>query len=192
MKIQPRKQKLIDTAYRLFNQYGYHATGIDRILLESGVSKATLYKYYRSKEELILAVLAQRHAQLEALIRERMEAAQDDAQPALAIFDSLDEWFRAKDFYGCNFIHASAEYTQVGDAIHQYVARHKESIRKLIEQHLNVPDRKARLRLSRELMLLVDGAIVAAHARGERKAAVTAKRVAECLLSAQQGSGSGQ
>ena len=55
-----RRDHLIDTAIRLFNENGYHATGIDKILAESGVAKMTLYKHFKSKDELILAALARR------------------------------------------------------------------------------------------------------------------------------------
>ncbi len=182
MKRQPRKQLLIDTAYRLFNRFGYHATGIDRIMAESGVSKTTLYKYYRTKDELILAVLQQRHRQLETRLQEQMEEAGDDPQPALAVFDVLDEWFHSSSFHGCNFINASAEYTQPGDSIHDFVRQHKERVRELIELHLRIPQRKTRRRLADEIALLVDGAIVAAHTRGDKAAAGTARKMAERLV----------
>lgn len=182
MSRQNRKQLLIDTAYRLFNRDGYHATGIDRIMAESGVSKTTLYKYYRSKEALILAVLEQRHSELEAKIRARMEAATDTPQPALAVFEVLAEWFGSESFHGCNFINASAEYTRPGEPIHDFVAQHKERVRALIGEYLRIPGRKERNRMAADIALLVDGAIVAAHTRGDRKAATTARRIAEVLL----------
>lgn len=182
MSRQSRKQLLLDTAYRLFNREGYHATGIDRIMAESGVSKATLYKYYRSKEALILAVLKQRHSELEATIQARMIAAADTPQPALVIFDVLEEWFRSTGFHGCNFINASAEYSRPGEPIHDFVAQHKERLRELIGEHLRIPQWRKRARLAREIALLVDGAIVAAHTRGDRKAAATGRRIAEVLL----------
>ncbi|WP_461519559.1 TetR/AcrR family transcriptional regulator, partial [Porticoccus sp.] len=109
--MQPRRQHLIDTAHRLFNEHGYHATGIDWILAESGVSKATLYKHFRSKEELILAVLQQRHAYFMTLLEEAVaKARKNGQQPVLVIFDVLDAWFESEGFFGCNFIKASAEY----------------------------------------------------------------------------------
>ncbi len=52
-----RREELVQTAVRLFRKNGYHATGIDRILAEAGVAKMTLYKHFRSKDELILGAL---------------------------------------------------------------------------------------------------------------------------------------
>lgn len=179
---QPRKQHLIDTAYRLFNEHGYHATGIDLVLAESGVSKATLYKYFRSKEELILAVLQQRHEQQIALIQRTMEQARENGEPpTLAIFDALDSWFRSEAFFGCNFINASAEYTQDDDAIHQLAARHKARVQQLIEDNLGALG-EDKAPLAAQLSLLVDGAIVYAHTRGDKNAAKLAKKMAARLL----------
>jgi AcrR family transcriptional regulator len=51
----PPREHIINTAIELFLKYGYHATGVDRIISEAGVSKKTLYTHFRSKEELLIA-----------------------------------------------------------------------------------------------------------------------------------------
>lgn len=181
--MQPRKQHLLDTAYRLFNRYGYHATGIDRILAESGVSKATLYKHFRSKEALIIAVLEQRHRQMLASMRSALEAAQGREDSAvLAIFDMLEQWFNTREFFGCNFIHASAEYAQQNAAIQALVEQHKNQVQQLILEYLPPGGKKAREKLAGEIALLMDGAIVQAQTRGDKKAAALAKTIASNLL----------
>lgn len=182
--MQPRKQHLLDTAYRLFNEHGYHATGIDRILAESGVSKATLYKYFRTKDDLILAVLQQRHDQVTQAIGRAIERARERGEsPPLAIFDVLDGWFRSDVFFGCNFINASAEYAEKGHAIYTLAAEHKAAMQDLIEHSLvEVPGRQKRSLMAEQLALLVDGAIVRAHTCGDRDAALLAKKIATQLL----------
>lgn len=91
MAQQPRKQHLLDVAHQLFNKHGYHATGIDWILAELGVSKATLYKYFRSKEALILAVLQQRHEHFVESIKVQISSAKKkEEHPVLAIFNALE------------------------------------------------------------------------------------------------------
>lgn len=180
---QPRKQHLIDTAFRLFNQYGYHATGIDWILQESGVSKATLYKHFRSKDELIMAVLQQRDEKLKVHIQTYIAQTKNAGdEPALAIFDALHDWFRSTDFFGCNFIKASGEFSQAGEAIHDYAAEHKEGVRQTIEDQLGTGNKKTRAKLSRQLALLVEGAIVRACVCGDIEAAKSAKSIAATLL----------
>lgn len=181
--MQSRKQQLLDTAYQLFNKHGYHATGIDRILAQSGVSKATLYKYFRTKEELILAVLQRRHDQLiETMILAMGQADERGESPPLAIFDVLDRWFRSEVFFGCNFINASAEYAEADNPIYVYAAYHKATIQQLLEQNLKAYGKRRRNTLAAQLALLIDGAIVRAHTRGERGAAVLAKAMAAQLL----------
>jgi AcrR family transcriptional regulator len=181
--MQSRKQHLIDTAYRLFNQFGYHATGIDRILAESGVSKATLYKYFRSKDELILTVLEQRHMQLMQHMKEKMaEALEQGEDIMLVMFDILDEWFHTGEFFGCNFIHASAEFAQENERIQLLAASHKNAVYRLILDSLTTDNKKADAKLAAQLLLLMDGAIVQAHTRGDRNAARLAREMAAELL----------
>lgn len=175
-----RRQHLIDTAFRLFNEHGYHATGIDWILAESGVSKATLYKYFPSKDDLILEVLRQRHeALLENSRKKMIEAQERGDEPVLAMFDVLQDWFKSPDFYGCNFIKAGAEYIQATDEIHRYAAQHKARMQKLIESFISAENAAT---LARQFALLIDGAIVSAHTHGDPKASTVAKAMALTLL----------
>ncbi|KEA63178.1 Transcriptional regulator, TetR family [Marinobacterium lacunae] len=177
----PRKQHLLDTAFRLFNERGYHATGIDLILAESGVSKATLYKHFASKEALILAVLEQRHRQL----MESLEASlARDPSPAgvLVIFDLLATWFKSVDFFGCNFIRASGEYSAHEDSIHRFAAAHKTRMADVLEHHLKPHCGGASAKLASDLMLLIDGAIVAAQMLEDKEAAARAKEIARFML----------
>ena len=185
-----RKDHLLDTAQRLFNANGYHATGIDRILSESGVSKATLYKYFRSKEALIMEVLRRRHHSFDTWLREFVDARSSSkyrGEPAgamLAVFDGLDRWFRSENFCGCNFINASAEYGDRDDPIHELVKQHKSDLRDYLKSLLKRGGFSRARELSQQLMLLVDGAIVNAHTQNNPKAAREARQAAKCLLSA--------
>ena len=201
--MQPRKQHLIETALTLFNQYGYHATGIDLILAESGVSKATLYKHFRSKEALILAALQLRHEQvitrLQATIdnntktqlkhdltdQKTMNNASTnaatnkaDSEKLLDIFDDLNDWFNSETFFGCNFINVSAEYADPNHPINLFAAKHKQAIvdvigAQLAEQESHKAD---------QIGLLIEGAIVMAHTRGIKQSALLAKEMARQLI----------
>jgi len=176
---QPRRQHLIDTALILFNEKGYHATGIDLILAQSKVSKATLYKHFCSKDELILAALQQRHEQILTTFTERVDAAgRADFLGVLALFDALHEWFNSEHFYGCNFINASAEYTNLTDPIHQLAAQHKQAIVDLIASQLPTELQHN----ADQIGLLAEGAIVMAHTRGRKNAALMAQKMALLLL----------
>ncbi|GGB82944.1 TetR family transcriptional regulator [Marinobacterium zhoushanense] len=177
----PRKQHLIDTAFRLFNERGYHATGIDLILAEAGVSKATLYKHFASKEALILAVLEQRHRQLLEALQQQLDS---DPRPqgVLAVFDMLDSWFQTVEFFGCNFIRASGEYSAPEDTIHRFAGAHKTKMGRLLEMHLRPHCPEQSSQIANDLMLLVDGAIVTAQMRQAKDAAKRARMIAQALL----------
>ena len=187
--MQPRKQHLIDTALILFNQFGYHATGIDLILAESGVSKATLYKHFRSKEELILAALQLRHEQVVSRLQDKIEANKqnqektDPVENVLVIFDNLNEWFNSETFFGCNFINVSAEYADPNHPINIYAAKHKQVIVNMIAEQLTTKENnQATQQKADQIGLLVEGAIVMAHTRGMKQSALIAKEMARGLF----------
>jgi AcrR family transcriptional regulator len=190
--MQPRKQHLIDTALILFNKYGYHATGIDLILAESGVSKATLYKHFRSKEELILAALQLRHEQVVSKLKDKVEGNKqspknnDPVENVLVIFDNLSEWFNSETFFGCNFINVSAEYADSNHPINIFAAKHKQVIVDIIAAQLTTKATdKATQKKADQIGLLVEGAIVMAHTRGMKQSALIAKEMARIILKTQ-------
>ena len=190
MPAPSRRDELIETALRLFYTHGIHATGIDRILAEAGVAKMTLYKHFRSKEELVLAALRRR----DELFRNWLMTAMDRASPdprerLLALFDALDEWFHERalnafGFHGCAFIKAAGEYDAAEDPVHRACAEHKrlivEYLRKLAAE-AGAADPTA---LAEQLALLKEGAIVTAQVRGLRSAALDAKVIARSLIEA--------
>jgi len=181
--VAPRREHLLKTALSLFNQYGFHATGIDKVQAESGVSKTTLYKYFKSKDELIKAVLEMRHVQFGSWFESRVTeiaesqyAEQYDAK-LLAMFDALSEWFHSDTFFGCNFINASAEFSDMEHPIHRYSAEHKLGLSKFIQGLLQDVPESEREEFALEMLLLIEGAIVCAHTSGLKDSAERAKRM---------------
>lgn len=109
MAIPSARERILDTAARLFYRDGYRATGIDRIIAESGVAKMSLYRHFASKNDLIFEYLQRRHEfwmdWFETDVRQRL--AQRPNLDVLA--DTLGEWFGGEDFRGCAFINMVAE-----------------------------------------------------------------------------------
>ncbi len=181
----PRREHLIETASRLFNEHGYHATGIDRILAEAGVAKMTLYNHFRSKDELILAVLRRRDETFRnTLIRTVERLADTPRERLVAIFDALREWFASKTFRGCMFINASAEYNAPDSAIRAASCEHKRLLTSYIEELAHDAGAAEPAPLAGELSLLIDGATVSAQINCDTTAAYLAKRAAETLIAA--------
>lgn len=178
-----KREQLINTAQDLFAREGYHATGIDRILAESGVAKMTLYKYFRSKDELILAVLEERERDTLGRLAQ-LRAARPPRQALLLTFDGLHAWIHEQDFCGCSFIHAAAEFHDRAHPIHRQAAVFKVAFaghfRELLEA-LQAPQASV---LAMQLQFLVEGALSMAHVQGPGDQARQAKAAAEVLLQA--------
>lgn len=103
------RERLLDTAERLFYAEGVHTVGIDRVLAESGVAKATLYKNFGNKEGLVGAYLDRRHQRQVARVTAALERGGTPREQVLAVFDSQTELFARPDFRGCAFAAATAE-----------------------------------------------------------------------------------
>jgi Transcriptional regulator len=118
MTNQAKREHLIETAQRLFSRNGYHGTGIDMILKESGVAKKTLYYHFQSKEDLIVEVLKRYDEQFSVMVDRKVNQLADNPKDRLlAIFDVAHEWFSDKHFYGCMFINAIGEYSHTDSSI---------------------------------------------------------------------------
>ena len=111
-----KRDALLDTAEALFARHGYRAVGIDAVLAAAGVAKMTLYKHFRSKEELIAAVLKRRASAIAAGLAKRIAAAPEDpGTRLLAVFDWLEQAVCSPQFHGCLFIKAASEYPAAED-----------------------------------------------------------------------------
>jgi AcrR family transcriptional regulator len=169
--------RILDTAGRLFYGQGIRAVGVDTIAAEIGISKRTLYNYFPSKDELILAYLSRRFIEPRTTERPLLEQI-------LRYFDWLERWFATDTFRGCPFVNAVAE---LGDATHPgtqmavaYKERHRLWLRGALTQ-MNVADPDT---LATQVAILVEGAIIAALVRSDPGVARAAKAAARVLLTA--------
>jgi len=178
-----RKDELIDKALEVFYRDGFHATGMDKLVAETGISKTSMYKYFRTKEELIQATLERRHEHLTGLLVDGPAARADTPKgQLLASFDALQEWIASDDFNSCMFIKASSEYQDPSHPIHQISAAHKRALTDHMTGLARKADAKEPEALARQLMLLMEGAIVTAHMQGKAFAAPDAKDAARTLI----------
>lgn len=185
-----KRDELVDAAMRVFVRSGFHASGLEAILQESGISKMTIYNHFASKDELILAALRRRDEMVRNGLMKFVESsAKTPEAKLLAVFDFLERWFGQEDFCGCTFMNASAEFGDPQSPPRQVAAEHKRAVlrylRGLCEQ-LGVEDAQE---LAERLDMVFQGAIVAARVRlqAEKGADVTeparrAKRVAQILI----------
>ena len=183
-----KKALLIETAAWLFDRHGIHATGVDLVQQRSGVSKTTLYKYFSSKDALINAVLQYQHDSYLSWLKNRVDElararyAGDPQGKLIALFDALDEWFHRPDFLGCQFINASAEFSDADHPVYQLARRHKQQQLDYVHQLVAELPVRQPLRLAQQLCVILDGAIVQAHTLGNRAIVPSVKLMLRPLL----------
>jgi AcrR family transcriptional regulator len=177
------RERILRTAYELFCRHGIGAIGIDRIIAEAGVAKMTLYRLFRSKEELVLAVLDLREeiwtrGWLGQVIEQRGQTADERL---LVIFDAFEEWFRRKDYEGCLFTNALLEIHDPTNVVGSAAAEKRENIRvilRVLAEQAGVRDPDE---FACQWQMLMTGSIVSAM-QGDKEAARHAREAAARLL----------
>ena len=177
-----KRDELVRKALEIFYRDGFHATGMDQLSAETGISKTTMFKHFRSKEELILAVLRLRDENFRNWLFRRMRQAGEAQGQLLAMFEALGEWFAAPEFRSCMFIKAASEYPDPGHPIHAQAAEHKRLLFLQLREIAATAGAADPSALARALLLLKEGAIVTAHLGHEADPAGDARAVASMLL----------
>lgn len=174
--VTPRERILL-TAHELFYAQGIRATGIDRVIAASGVTKTTFYRHFPSKNELIREYLAYRHKHW---LNWFIDALARHGGNVNALVPALSEWFRGEHFRGCAFINSVVE---LGDALPDVVEitrRHKQDMTDVIAGLLLQSEQQHADALS----MAVDGAIIRAQfdQTPDRALALLAKILSALLL----------
>jgi len=160
------RERLVAAGIDLFSRHGFQAVGLDSVIEHAGVTKTTFYKHFDGKDDLVLACLETRDAwEMQAWDRAARSLAGDDPRAQLlALFDILDTWFNDKDFRGCLFINAAAEFSDRRDPLHQAAAAHKRKARdhfRALAARAGAADPDA---FADQFTLLFEGTLVLRHA----------------------------
>jgi AcrR family transcriptional regulator len=177
------RTRILDAAYDLFSRRGIRGVGIDAVIAQSGVSRMTLYRHFRTKEELVLAYLEQREEQwtrdwLQADVCSRTE---DPAERLLAIFDVFDGGFHTPTFEGCAFINVMLETADDGDTIYDACNVYLANIRGFLQELARGAGIADLDGFSRKWHILMKGSIVAAG-EGDEGAAKRAQEMGRLVL----------
>lgn len=184
MSSSPARQRVLDTATRLFYAHGIKAVGVDRIVAESGVAKATFYKYFPAKDDLVVAYLDQVDAMWSGQLHSAAEAAGDAPTDRLVgLFDALTSSCQHSGYRGCAFINAAAE-ADPHTLIHDRTIAHKRQVLSwvrglAVDAGARDPDA-----LARSLTLLLDGGLANGALDADPAAAENAKSTAALLVNA--------
>jgi len=178
-----KRDELVQKALQVFYRDGFHATGMDKLVVETGVSKTSMYKHFRTKEDLILEVLRLRDENFRTWFLHRVEELADTpADQLIASFDVIREWFDEDGFRGCLFVKAGAEYQNADHPIHVQAGENKRLVLDYFTGLARKAGAKAPEKLARQVQLLQEGAITTAFLLRNCDAAMDAKEAAKSLL----------
>ena len=178
------RDRILDTAFRLFYAHGVRGVGVDTVIAESGVAKATLYKHFPRKDDLALAYLDRIDGIWRGQLQAAAAAAGDDPRDRLVgMFDALVTACRRDGYHGCAFINTAAE-APAGTDVHARTVEHKAEVRRWVRElaaEAGATDPDA---LARALTLLLDGGLSAGVLDADPGAADAAKAAARALVDA--------
>ena len=184
MSPPPANERILETASRLFYARGIQAVGVDLIIAEAGVAKATFYRHFPAKDDLVVAYLDQVDDIWSGQLHAAAEAAgPDPAHQLVGLFDALGTACRRDGYRGCAFINTAAEAAP-GTAVHRRTVAHKQSVLAWIRELATGAGADDPDGLARSLTLLLDGGLADGVLTADPAGPSAAKRAAEALVAA--------
>jgi AcrR family transcriptional regulator len=164
------RDRIIETALNLFYNQGYLATGINQIISESNVAKATFYAHFPSKEALCIAYLQARHVLWMGWLKKSVSGKEAAKEKLTGIFDFLRKWMSESNFRGCAFLNIATEIPAINSKIRDEVIKHKNDlqaylyniIHDIIESNSTHSDLKVQ-QTTKMTYVLIEGAIVSSQ-----------------------------
>lgn len=178
------RTRLIDSATRLFYEEGIHAVGVDRIIDEAAVTRATLYKQFGGKENLVLAYLRNEDGMLRAMFADAGAEVTDPAQLVDAVIEGIAADIRLRHTRGCPFINAAAEYPDADGAVRRLIDEHREWFRSTLQAVAEQAGLDEPAEVAASLVLLRDAALVGGYLDGEDRVAPAFARTARSVIDA--------
>jgi len=155
------REHIISTASDLFRMRGINATGVDTIASAADISKMTLYKYFRTKEDLVMEILSLRTLEFCDWLTDRLNKVSHDPTEKLnSLFDCIEEWLQNPESNGLPFLKASAEFPQKESPINQLSAELAREFGKYLTQLAREAGVKSPETLGHQLSMLIEGAIL--------------------------------
>lgn len=162
----PARQRILDTAQRLFSQNGFRAVGIDTIIAEAGVAKMSLYRHFTSKDELIVAYLEDSRHHLWEWFDDATVDIEDPTEQLVAIFAATERLTTNPEFLGCSFQSTTAEFPDPDHPAHRIAVAHKHAIRERFADLARQANLRDSAELACQLQFLMEGALVAVRMFG--------------------------
>jgi AcrR family transcriptional regulator len=174
------RERLLESAHDLFASRGIRAVSVEQLLEASGVGRASFYRHFESKDDLVVAVLAHYNEHWQTMLRSQVP---ERGAGVLGVFDILAERFAEPDYRGCLALTALIEFRDPDDPIHRAAVEHQEATAAGLAALLDpAPPVATRERLGRQLLQLVDAAMLAALYDPGPRPASDARETARALL----------
>ncbi len=179
MKTSLVRNQIVETASRLFYKQGYNGTGINQIIEEAGVAKASLYQHFHSKEDLLVEYLTLKGIETNTALKEQADKFGTPREKVLAIFDLLAELSSQPEYYGCNFLNIVSELPVNSEKIRAIIRKQKDDVRTMFANILKPVHKE---KLADELYMLFDGALITNKVHGNAWPIQTAKVLAGKII----------
>lgn len=179
------RERLLETAARLFFQRDYRSVGVDTIVAESGVGKMTLYRHFPTKDDLIASYLRATNEQFWAWFDEATAGASDPRGKLLAFFQALEKLASTPTCYGCPFLNAVVDFPEHEHPGHVIAVEHKQAVRARFRELAQQTGVSQPGELADQLFLLMDGAFMAVRMFGTDSPASKVAGAAQALIDAQ-------
>ncbi len=176
------KQRIIETASKLFYQQGYNLTGINEVIKEAGIAKATLYHHFASKEDLCLAYLEYRHL---AFIKDLQEylSKLPPKRRLLGVFDFLQDLFDTDGFKGCWCLNTYSELPKDHNKVKKAIQQQKDEFLNLLQDIVaSNRGKKGSTLLAKRIYLLYEGAINESQLLQNSWPISEAKKMAQAII----------
>jgi AcrR family transcriptional regulator len=181
------RERILVAASNLFHARGINATGVDTIVAEAGIAKMTLYKHFRTKEDLVLEVIARRSREFAERIAARLEKTDSAPLEKLErLFDCIEEWLADPHCGGLPFLKASAEFPQPESAVHKLSAELSQEFRDYITSLVREAGIGAPESLGLQLAMLTEGAVLSEQLSRGSGALEHARQAARVLIESAQ------
>lgn len=166
------RDRLLRTASALFYAEGIRAVGVDRVINEASVTRATFYRHFPSKDDLVVAYLRE----VDAAIRALADGAEPGASRLRAVVGEMGQRLCTPGFRGCSFINAAAEFPDEQSPVHRAVVEHRTWLRGMFSRELAAAGHPDPHPAAAHLMMLRDGAMVAGYLDDAQRARETLAR----------------
>lgn len=178
----PAKGRILETANQLFYEDGIRNVGVDRIIAASSVTKATFYKHYRAKDNLIVEYISSRHDRVRANIEGIISEAPTPEAALREFVAAVAAEIASPGFRGCPFINAAAEFPDAEHPVRQVVTRHREWYVDALADLLKGMGHPVPGDGADELLLARDGALSGGYAGDSIAATAALGRIANRVL----------